>query len=67
MAGTGKAERRPIVVGKQAQSGAARRLRATAIPSVGDTYYMTTNLDAPNKKVVAVDLEDPAPANAGGR
>ncbi len=57
---TGKAERRPIVVGKQAQSG----LPDTYLkgdPIVGGTLYMTTTLDAPNKRVVAVDLADPAP------
>lgn len=57
----GEAPRRPIVVGKQAQSG----LPDTYLkgdPIQGDTLYMTTNLDAPFKRVVAVDLNDPAPA-----
>ncbi len=57
----GEAPRRPIVVGKQAQSG----LPDTYLkgdPIQGDTLYMTTNLDAPFKRVVAVDLNDPDPA-----
>ncbi len=54
-------ERKPILVGQQAQSG-LYDVYEPGDPIVGDTYYMTTNLDAPNKKVVAVDLEDPAQA-----
>ncbi|HEY0514741.1 MAG TPA: prolyl oligopeptidase family serine peptidase [Thermoanaerobaculia bacterium] len=57
----GKAERRPIVVGRQAQSGLPD-VYLKGDPIAGSTLYMTTNLDAPNKRVVAVDLEDPAPA-----
>jgi prolyl oligopeptidase len=58
---SGKAERRPIVVGKEVQSGLPDVYRK-GDPIVGDILYMTTNLDAPNKRVVAVDLNDPAPA-----
>jgi prolyl oligopeptidase len=54
-------ERRPIVVGRQAQSGLPD-VYLKGDPIVGSTLYMTTNLDAPNKRVVAVDLADPAPA-----
>ena len=58
---TGKSDRKLILVGKQAQSGLFD-VYEPGDPIVGDTYYMTTNLDAPHKKVVAVDLKDPAPA-----
>src|SRR5947199_5071954 len=58
---TGKADRRPIVVGKPAQSGLPDVYRK-GDPIVGDTLYMTTSLSASNKRVVAVDLRDPAPA-----
>jgi prolyl oligopeptidase len=57
---TAKAERRPIVVGKQAQSGLPD-VYLKSDPIRGDTLYMTTSLDAPNKRVVAVDLKNPAP------
>ncbi len=57
---TGKAERRPIVVGKSAQSGLPD-VYLKSDPIRGDTLYMTTSLDAPNKRVVAVDLKNPAP------
>jgi prolyl oligopeptidase len=56
----GQAERRPIVVGKQAQSGLAD-VYLDVDPIVGDTFYMTTTLDALNRRVVAVDLRDPSP------
>jgi prolyl oligopeptidase len=58
---TGAAERRPIVVGKAAQSGLTDVYRDTD-PVAGDTLYMGTTLDALNRRVVAVDLKDPAPA-----
>lgn len=54
-------ERKPVLVGREAQSG-LYDVYETGDPIVGDTYYMTTNLDAPNKKVVAIDLKDPSPA-----
>jgi prolyl oligopeptidase len=57
---TGKAELRPIVVGKKAQSGLPDVYRDTD-PVVGDTFYMSTTLDALNRRVVAVDLKDPSP------
>ncbi|HEX3554641.1 MAG TPA: prolyl oligopeptidase family serine peptidase [Thermoanaerobaculia bacterium] len=57
---TGKAARRPIVVGQQAQSGLPD-VYLKGDPIRGDTLYMTTTLDAPNKRVVAVDLNDPTP------
>jgi prolyl oligopeptidase len=57
----GEAARRPVVVGKDAQSGLAD-VYEEGDPVVGDTFYMTTSLGAPNKKVVAVDLNDPDPA-----
>ena len=56
----GAAERRPIVVGRQAQSGLSDVYRK-GDPIVGSTLYMTTSLEAPNKRVVAVDLNDPDP------
>ena len=59
---TGKAERRPIVVGQPAQSGLPD-VYLKSDPIRGDTLYMTTSLDAPNKRVVAVDLNDPAPGD----
>ncbi|MBW8874734.1 MAG: S9 family peptidase [Acidobacteria bacterium] len=57
---TGKAARRPIVVGQPAQSGLPD-VYLKGDPIRGDTLYMTTTLDAPNKRVVAVDLNDPTP------
>jgi prolyl oligopeptidase len=57
----GEAVRRPIVVGKEAQSGLPD-VYLKGDPIDGDTLYMTTNLGAPHKKVVAVDLNDPDPA-----
>jgi prolyl oligopeptidase len=59
---TGKAERRPILVGKAAQAGLPDVYRDTD-PVVGDTFYMSTTLDALNRRVVAVDLKDPSPAH----
>ncbi|HSS75282.1 MAG TPA: prolyl oligopeptidase family serine peptidase [Thermoanaerobaculia bacterium] len=59
---TGKAERRPIVVGQPAQSGLPD-VYLKSDPIRGDILYMTTSLDAPNKRVVAVDLNDPAPGD----
>ena len=56
----GKAERRPILVGKSAQAGLPDVYRDID-PIVGDTYYMSTTLNALNRRVVKVDLEDPAP------
>ncbi|HEX6864468.1 MAG TPA: prolyl oligopeptidase family serine peptidase, partial [Thermoanaerobaculia bacterium] len=57
---TGKAEHRPVLVGKNAIAGLPDVYRH-ADPIVGDTFYMSTTLDALNRKVVAVDLKDPAP------
>jgi prolyl oligopeptidase len=57
---TGKAEQRPILVGKKAIAGLPDVYRY-ADPIVGDTFYMSTTLDALNRKVVAVDLKDPSP------
>jgi len=51
---TGKVAKRDIVVGKEAQSGG---------PVVGDTLFMLTTLDAPNGRVVAVDLNHPEASN----
>jgi prolyl oligopeptidase len=59
---TGKAPRRPIVVGQPAQSGLPD-VYLKGDPIRGDTLYMTTSLGAPNKRVVAVDLNDPAPGD----
>jgi prolyl oligopeptidase len=51
---SGKFERREIITGKEATfSGEI----------LGDTLFMQTSLDAPNGRVVAVDLKNPAPAN----
>ena len=58
--GTGKAEHRPILVGKSAQAGLVDVYRYVD-PIVGDTYYMSTTLNALNRRVVRVDLKDPAP------
>jgi prolyl oligopeptidase len=58
----GKTEPRPILVGRAAQSGLPDVYLDTD-PIVGDTLYMSTTLDALNRKVVAVDLKDPAPAH----
>ena len=52
---------RPIFVGKAAQAGLPDVYRDTD-PVAGDTFYMSTSLDAPNRRVVAVDLKDPDPA-----
>jgi prolyl oligopeptidase len=57
---TGKAEHRPILVGKNAQAGLPDVYRYID-PIVGDTFYMSTTLNALNRRVVAVDLKDPAP------
>jgi len=57
----GEAARRPIVVGKNAQSGLPD-VYLKGDPIQSDTLYMTTNLDAPFKRVVAVDLRNPDPA-----
>jgi prolyl oligopeptidase len=59
---TGKLARRPIVVGRQAQSGLPD-VYLKGDPIRGDILYMTTSLDAPNKRVVAVDLSAPVPAD----
>ncbi|HEX4963198.1 MAG TPA: prolyl oligopeptidase family serine peptidase [Thermoanaerobaculia bacterium] len=60
---TGKAARRPIVVGQQAQSGLPD-VYLKSDPIRGNILYMTTSLGAPNKRVVAVDLNDPELADA---
>ncbi len=57
---TGKAEHRPILVGQKAQAGLPDVYRYTD-PIVGDTFYMSTTLNALNRRVVAVDLKDPSP------
>ena len=57
---TGKAEHRPIFVGKSAQSGLGDVYR-NIDPIVGNTYYMTTTLGSLNRRVVMVDLENPSP------
>ncbi|HEY0593351.1 MAG TPA: prolyl oligopeptidase family serine peptidase [Thermoanaerobaculia bacterium] len=49
---TGEFERVPIMTGKEATA---------AGEIVGDTLYMTTTLDAPNGRVIAVDLKNPDP------
>lgn len=51
---TGDLERTVIVEGEEATFSG---------PVVGDTLYMQTTLDAPNGRVVAVDLTDPAREN----
>ncbi|HYE61358.1 MAG TPA: prolyl oligopeptidase family serine peptidase [Phycisphaerales bacterium] len=51
---TGKLNKREVVVGKEAQSGGG---------IVNDTMYMLTTLDAPNGRVVAVDLKNPDQKN----
>lgn len=51
---TGTVEKTPIVVGEPAASGGT---------IVGDILYMQTTLDAPNGRVVAVDLKNPSKAN----
>lgn len=56
----GEAVKRPIVVGQEAQSGLPD-VYEPGDPIVGDTLYMTTTLGALNKRVVAVDLNDPDP------
>ncbi|MFN0132845.1 MAG: prolyl oligopeptidase family serine peptidase [Phycisphaerales bacterium] len=48
---TGKLVKADIVVGEQAASGGE---------VIGDTMYMQTTLDAPNGRIVAVDLKNPA-------
>ncbi|HYN19560.1 MAG TPA: prolyl oligopeptidase family serine peptidase [Thermoanaerobaculia bacterium] len=58
---TGRAEHRPIAVGKNGQSGLPDVYRDTD-PIVGNTLYMSTTIGALNRKVVAVDLQDPSPA-----
>jgi prolyl oligopeptidase len=50
---------RPILVGRKAIAGLTDVYWNTD-PVVGDTLYMSTTLDAPNRRVVAVDLKDPA-------
>ncbi|HEX5715204.1 MAG TPA: prolyl oligopeptidase family serine peptidase [Thermoanaerobaculia bacterium] len=57
---TGKAEHRPILVGQKAIAGLPDVYRY-ADPIVGDTFYMSTTLNALNRRVVAVDLKNPAP------
>jgi prolyl oligopeptidase len=49
---TGKLERRDVVIGKRALSSG---------PVVGDTLHLQTTLDAPNGRVIAVDLNHPEP------
>ncbi|HWM92445.1 MAG TPA: prolyl oligopeptidase family serine peptidase [Thermoanaerobaculia bacterium] len=56
----GKAEHRPIVVGQKSINGLPDVYRY-ADPIVGDTFYMSTTLNALNRRVVAVDLKDPSP------
>jgi prolyl oligopeptidase len=51
---TGKLAKQEVIVGKEAQSGGG---------IVGDTMYMLTTLDAPNGRVVAVDLNNPSQEN----
>jgi prolyl oligopeptidase len=51
---TGKLNKTEVIVGKEAQSGGG---------IVGDTMYMLTTLDAPNGRVVAVDLNNPSQDN----
>jgi prolyl oligopeptidase len=51
---SGKGQKRPVVVGKEAQSNGT---------IVGDTMFMLTTLDAPNGKLVAVDLTKPQESN----
>ncbi len=51
---TGKLTKRPITEGKEAQSGGT---------IVGDTMYMLTTLNAPNGRVVAVNLNRPEEKN----
>ncbi len=58
---TGSAEHKPIVVGRKAVSGLTDVYYDTD-PIVGDTLYMSTTLDALNRRVVAVDLNDPSPS-----
>ncbi|HVG07488.1 MAG TPA: prolyl oligopeptidase family serine peptidase [Thermoanaerobaculia bacterium] len=57
---TGKAEHRPIFVGQKAIAGLPDVYRQID-PIVGNTYYMSTTLNALNRRVVKVDLEDPSP------
>ena len=57
---TGEAERRPIFVDQEGQAGLPDVYEAVD-PIRGDTLYMTINLNAPNRRVVAVDLNDPDP------
>jgi prolyl oligopeptidase len=47
----GEPRRIPVAVGLEAEFGG---------PIVGDTMYMSTTLEAPNGRIVAVDLADPA-------
>lgn len=51
---TGKVEKTPIVVGEAAASNGT---------VVNDILYMQTTLDAPNGRLVAVDLKNPSKAN----
>ncbi|MFL6289863.1 MAG: prolyl oligopeptidase family serine peptidase [Thermoanaerobaculia bacterium] len=57
---SGKAEHRPILVGRNAQAGLPDVYRQID-PIVGNTFYMSTTLNALNRRVVKVDLEDPSP------
>jgi prolyl oligopeptidase len=57
---SGKTERRPIAVGLNAQSGLPDVYRDVD-PVAGDTFYMSTTLGVLNRRVVAVNLADPAP------
>jgi prolyl oligopeptidase len=46
--------KQPIVVGEQSEAWG---------PVIGDTLYMKTDLEAPNGRIVAVDLNNPARSN----
>jgi prolyl oligopeptidase len=48
---TGKVERQEIVTGRKSTFSG---------PILGDTLYMRTTLDAPNGRIIAVDLKDPS-------
>jgi prolyl oligopeptidase len=47
---TGKFERRDVLVGADARNSGQ---------IIGDTFYMQTTLDAPNGRVIAVDMRNP--------
>ncbi len=54
---TGEFVQRDIAVGESAMFAVGTLHYSGA--AIGDTFFMFTNLDAPNGKVVAVDLENP--------